>query len=230
MQARQLASYSATTLILAQLTDISQYGEYRLEKRYSAPRTLVFKALWFTGDNFVKRNVMVRLLETEVEHLRKDDPVLTAITSDNYKFSYSGTSQLEGRSIYVYKLKPRQKRRGLFNGRIYLDAYSGSLVRAEGRLVKSSSFFVRKIDFVQDFADIDSFTLPVHLHSEAQARFVGHTIVDIYQGEYQPVATRLSAEDLAVSSSGLQPVNDFLYTNQSEVPRIQFQHLSDSHP
>jgi hypothetical protein len=81
----------------------------------------------------------VRLLETEVEHLRKDDPVLTAITSDNYKFSYRGTSQWEGRSIYVYQLKPRQKRRGLFKGRIYLDAYSGSLVRVEGRLVKSSS-------------------------------------------------------------------------------------------
>jgi hypothetical protein len=73
---------------------------------------------------------------------------------------------------------------------------------------------------VQDFADIDSFTLPVHLHSEAQARFVGRTIVDIYQGEYQPVTTRLSAEDLAASSSDLQPVNDFLYTNQSEVPEF----------
>ncbi len=194
MQAGRLASYSATIRILAQLPDISQYGEYELEKRYSAPQTLVFKTLRFAGDNFVKHNVIVRLLSSEVEHLQKDDPALTAITSDNYKISYTGTSGLEGRSTYVYRLKPRQKRNGLFKGQLYLDASSGNLVREEGRLVKSPSFFLKKVEFVQDFADIDSFTLPVHIHSEAQARFVGHTIVDIYQSDYQPAATGFSAK------------------------------------
>ena len=62
LQAGRLASYSATIRILAQLPDISQYGEYELEKRYSAPQTLVFKALRFAGDNFVKHNVIVPVL------------------------------------------------------------------------------------------------------------------------------------------------------------------------
>ena len=195
LQSGRLASYSATMRILAQLPDVSQYGEYELEKRYSAPQTLVFKALRSAGDNFVKHNVIVRLLTSEVEHLQKDDPALTAITSDNYRISYTGTSDLDGRSTYVYRLKPRQKRNGLFKGQLYLDANSGNLVREEGRLVKSPSFFVKKVEFVQDFADIDSFTLPVHIHSEAQARFVGHTIVDIYQSDYQPAATAPTAKD-----------------------------------
>jgi hypothetical protein len=190
LQAGQLRSYSTTISIRVQLPDISEYGEYDLQKRYSAPRTLVFKALHFTGDYFIIRSVIVRLLESEVEHLRKDDPALTAITSANYKFSYNRVSGLEGRSIYVYELKPRHKRWGLFKGRIYLDAYSGCLTRAEGRLVKSSSLFVRNVDFTEDFAEIDSFTLPVHIHSEAQARLVGRSIVDIYQDDYQSVATR----------------------------------------
>jgi|SRR5271166_6264564 len=189
VQAERLASYSTNIRILAQMPDISQHGEYELEKRYAAPRTLLFKALQFRGDNFTK-HIILRLLTSEVEHLQKDDPALTAITSDNYKISYLGASELAGRLTYGYRLKPRQKRKGLFKGRIYLDAYSGSLVRDEGRLVKSSSLFVRKIDFVQDFADIDCFTLPVHIRSEAQARFVGRTIVDIYEEDYQPAAVQ----------------------------------------
>jgi hypothetical protein len=54
--------------------------------------------------------------------------------------------------------------------------------------VKSPSLFIKKVDFVQDYADIGPFTLPVHVHSEATARIVGRAIVDVYQRDYQPVA------------------------------------------
>jgi hypothetical protein len=188
IQAEQLSSYSATTLIRAQLLDTSQAGEYEVRQHYLAPRSLEFKALRFTGDAFVKTNVITRILQSEVDHVQKDDPSLNAISPANYKFSYKGTSQLEGRIVHVFQLRPRQKRTGLFKGRIYVDAYSGSLVRAVGRPVKSPSLFIKKIDFVQDYADIGPFTFPVHIHSEANARIVGRTIVDIYQRDYQPVA------------------------------------------
>ncbi len=198
IQAGQLAAYSATTVIRAQLPDTSQYGEYEVQQHYLAPRTLAFKAVSFTGDSFVKTNVITRFLQSEVDHLQKDDPALNAISPANYKFSYKGTNELQGRMVHVYQLKPRQKRVGLFKGRIYVDAYSGSLVRAEGRPVKSPSLFIKKIDFVQDYADIGPFTLPVHIHSEATARIVGRAIVDVYQRDYQPVAN--SVANTAVSA------------------------------
>ena len=192
IQTEQLASYSATTLIRAQLPDTSQSGEYEVQQHYLAPRTLAFKALRFTGDAFVKTNVIIRLLQSEVDHVQKDDPALNAISPQNYKFSYKGTNQLEGRLVHVYQLKPRQKRAGLFKGRIYVDAYTGSLVRAEGRPVRSPSLFIKKIDFVQDYVDIGPFTFPVHIHSEARARIVGRAIVDVYQSDYQPVANTMA--------------------------------------
>jgi hypothetical protein len=192
VQAEQLASYSATTLIRAQLPDAAQFGEYEVQQHYLAPRTLAFKAVRFTGDTFVKTNVIIRLLQSEVDHAQKDDPALNAISPANYKFSYKGTSQLSGRMVHIYQLKPRQKRAGLFKGRIYVDAYAGSLVRAEGRPVKSPSLFIKKIDFVQDYADIGRFTFPVHVHSEATARIVGRAIVDVYQRDYQPVANTIA--------------------------------------
>ena len=187
LQSAELVSYSATTVIRAELPETSQSGEFELQRMYTAPRSLVFKALRFTGDSFVKSNIITRLLQSEVDHVQKDDRSLTALNSANYKFSYKGSKDLEGHLVHVYQVKPRKKRVGLFKGHIYLDVHTGSLVRAEGTAVKSPSFFVKKIEFVQDYAEIDGFTFPVHTHSEARARLVGRAIVDIYQRDYRPM-------------------------------------------
>jgi hypothetical protein len=189
MQAAQLAAYSATTVIHAELPSTAQQGEYELRRHYAAPRTLEFKPVHFTGDGFVKNNVITRLLQSEVDHLQKDDSSSTAITPANYKFSFKGTVELNDRLVHIYQTKPRKKRVGLFKGRIFLDAYTGALVRAEGSVIKSPSFFVKKIEFVQDYVDYGLFTFPAHMHSDANTRVLGRVIVDIYQRDYQPVAT-----------------------------------------
>jgi len=197
LQTATLISYSANTRINAQLPDTSQHGEFELERHYSAPHTLEFKAVNFTGDGFVKSNIITRLLQSEVDHVEKDDTSLTAITPANYKFSFKGTSQLDGRIVHVYQLKPRKKRVGLFKGRLYLDVFTGSLVRVEGSAVKSPSFFIKKIEFVQDYTDIGSFTLPMHIHSEASTRLVGRAIVDIYHTDYRPIGNATLATQIS---------------------------------
>ena len=193
-QNKQLAAYSASTLIRAELPDAEQSGEYELERHYVAPRTLEFKAVRFSGDTFVKTNVINHLLQSEVDHVQKDDLSLTALTPANYKFSYKGSSDVDGHVVHVFQVKPRKKRAGLFKGRVYLDAYNASLVRAEGSVVKSPSFFVKNVEFVQDYSDISGFTFPTHVHSEARARIVGRAVVDIYQRNYQPVASPVQAQ------------------------------------
>jgi hypothetical protein len=192
-QAAELASYSATTVVRAELPESSQHGEFVLERLYTAPRTLAFKVVQFTGDAFVKNNVITRLLQSEVDHVQKDDPTLTAISTANYKFSYKATPMIQGRMMHVYQVKPRKKRVGLFKGRIYLDAYTGSLVYATGTLAKSPSFFIKKIDFVQEYADFGPFTFPVHMHTEANTRLIGRAIVDVDQRDYHPMALNLQS-------------------------------------
>ena len=186
LQAQQLAAYSAVTLIRAQLPDTAQQGEFELQRRFEAPHTLQFTALHYAGDGFVKTNVITRLLQSEVDHLKQDDGALTALSNQNYKFSYKGSSEINGRLVHIYQVKPRKKRPGLFKGRMYLDAHTGSLVRVEGSVVKSPSFFVKKIDFVQDYEDVGNFTFPTHIHSNALARVIGRTVVDIFHRDYQP--------------------------------------------
>ena len=49
-QSAELAAYSARTVIRAELPESAQTGEYELERHYSAPHTLEFKAVRFRGD------------------------------------------------------------------------------------------------------------------------------------------------------------------------------------
>jgi len=200
--ARQLnapVSYSANTVIEAELPDTAQRGRFQLRRRFIAPKTLLFTPVRFVGDNFVKSNVIARLLQAEVAHVGKDESTRTAISEANYKFSYKGMGEIDGRPMHVFHVKPRHKRPGLFKGRIYLDASTGSLRRTEGTLVKTDSFFVKRIEFAQDYADIEGYTLPVHASSVAKTRLVGRALVEIATDDYDLSSTAASAATLAVS-------------------------------
>ncbi len=196
-------SYSAVTVIAADLPDSQQHGEFELEKSFTAPGTLKFKAVRYTGDSFVKSNVITRLLQAEVDHVAKERQANTQVSSANYKFSYKDDDMVDGRPVHVYQVKPRKDLPGLFKGRIYIDAYTGSLLRAEGTMVKSPSFWVKKIDFVQDFTEVDGHLLPVHTHSVAKARIIGRAIVDIVVRDYNTSVATV-AESTSAGGSGEQ--------------------------
>lgn len=183
-QIHSLASFSDITVVDAELPQSSQRGRLKLRRVFAAPHSLTYQALDFAGDNFIKANVIGRLLQSEVDHVQKDDGGKIAITDANYKFTYKGFEAFDGRTLYVYAVKPLQKRPGLFKGRIYLDPANASLMRAEGTLVKSPSIFVKKIRFVQDYNEVAGFNLPVHIHSVADTRLVGRAIVDIVHSDY----------------------------------------------
>lgn len=183
-QLRELGAYSDDTVIEADLPSTSQHGRFELRRTYQAPRSLVFAALHFAGDNFVKTSVITKLLQSEVEHVQKGEGAQTAITAENYKFSWKGSDTLDGRTYYRYQVKPRQKRPGLFKGFILVDAATGRLRRAEGTMVKSPSLFVKKIEFLQDYGEYGPFSLPVHIHSVAKTRLVGRAVVEIHHSDY----------------------------------------------
>lgn len=201
-QSARLAAYSDDTVMKAELPDTKQRGEYELKRQYAAPNNLQFTAVRFDGDGFVKTNVLARLLQSEVDHVAKQQGPDTAINEKNYKFSHKAVESIDGRMAYVYHVKPRKKRVGLFKGKVYIDAYTGSLLRAEGEMVKSPSLFIKKIDFVQDYTEVDGFTLPLHLHSVAKVRIIGRTIVDVFHRAYQP---RTAAVANAITKPATQP-------------------------
>jgi hypothetical protein len=184
-QSVKLTEYTDRTIVEADLPDTKQHGEYELLRAFKAPKSLSFATIKFTGDSFVKTNVITRLLQSEVDHVEKGDPSSTAITEQNYKINYKGLETINTRLSHVFQLKPRRKVPGLIKGKIYLDAYTGSLVRAEGSIAKSPSFFVKKVDFTQDFQDINGFTVPTELRSVSKARIIGRAVVRIFHRSYE---------------------------------------------
>jgi hypothetical protein len=196
-QSAKLAAYSDQTVMVADLPDTKQKGEYELQRSYAAPNTMKFTPVRYKGDSFVKNNVLVRLLQSEVDHTVKQESPQTAIIEANYKFSPKSVETIDGRTVYVYNVKPHKKRVGLFKGKVYIDASTGTLLRAEGSMVKSPSIFLRKMDFVQDYAEVAGFMLPTHIHSVAKVRIIGRTVVDIFHRDYQPK----TVEDVKTASS-----------------------------
>ena len=185
-QARELGAYRDTTVVAAELPQTKQKGTYQLQRMYSAPKSLAFKAMNFVGDGFVKTNVIARLLQSEVERAKQGDNSDVAITSANYKFNYKGVEEMEGGPLcHVFQVKPRQKRVGLFKGTIYINVYTGAMYKAEGKMVKSPSFFVKNIEFSQEYAEVGGFDMITHIRSTADTRIVGKAIVDITHSDVQ---------------------------------------------
>ncbi len=208
-QLTDLGSYSDETVVVADLPDTKQHGRYELRRSFLAPKSLAYATVRFLGDSFVKTNVITRLLQSEVDHVEKGDGAAVAITETNYKFSFKSLEALEAQPAYVFQVKPRHKAVGLFKGRIYLDPTTGRLLRAEGTMVKSPSFFIKKLEFVQDYTTVASFSLPAHIHSVAKTRIVGRAVVDIFHNDYQakPLAEVQATTPAAAAAGGDHSAN-----------------------
>ncbi|MBV9086771.1 MAG: hypothetical protein JOY79_04750 [Acidobacteriaceae bacterium] len=191
-------SYSAEVVVDARVPASSQQGKFALRRRFIAPKTLEFTPIEFTGDNFVKTNVITRVLQSEVDHVKKGEGATTAINDENYRFIYRGTEVVDGASTHVYQVKPRKKRVGLFKGRIFINSATGDLQRAEGVLVKSPSLFIKRIGFVQDYTTVAGYTLPKHIYSVAGTRLVGQVVVDISTSDYELLS---SSDETAASAA-----------------------------
>ena len=199
-QAGAMTSYGNNIIVEADLPDTLQQGHFELQTQYIAPATLRFKPLRFTGDRFVRSHVINRYLQAEVQHVEKDERGAHAINLANYSFSYKRTERPFGRTLHVYAVKPRRKVPGLFKGEITLDATTGSLRRAKGAMVKSPSFFIRKIEFEQEYDDVQGLTVPVHLRSTAKARLVGRVVIDVVMRDYSLLAQNHEPDVLPVAT------------------------------
>lgn len=207
---RQLTAIGASedkTIVEATLPGTGQKGRFELRRSFLAPKSLAYGAIKFVGDSFVKTNIIVKLLQSEVDHVEKGEGASTAITAENYKFNYKGTQQINGVSAYEFHVKPRKKRPGLFKGKIYLDPSTGHIVRAEGSLVKSPSVFVKKVEFTQDYEDVAGFSLPARMHSVSQTRLFGKAIVDIEHSDYRAVPLEAKGDSQATLSITSGPAN-----------------------
>ena len=155
----------------ASLPALKKTGRMTGFKRMAQPVQPVYRGLRFTGDRFVKTQVIARFLAHDTDSRTETEQI--SVTPANYVIAYEGISAYNGLTAYVFLLRPRRKRAGLFHGELWLDADTAAPVRLWGDLVKSPSIFVRSFRFVQDYQTIAGCAEPLRLLVTAHTRIVG---------------------------------------------------------
>jgi hypothetical protein len=162
----------------ASLPKLKKQGSMRGFKLVSRAGQIVYRGLRFTGDNLVKTNVIARFLANDSEP--RERAADTALTRQNYSFVYERTSGYNGLIAYVFRLKPKRKRVGLFKGELWLEANTAAPLRLWGDLVRSPSIFVRSFRLVQDYQSLNECFWPLRLLLTVQTRLVGQADMAVW--------------------------------------------------
>lgn len=136
-----------------------------------APRTgFRYRITGEGGAETIRHKVLHAVLEGEREMVARGETARAALDRENYTFTANG---LERDGLVSVSVSARRKERALVNGTIFLLPDTGDLVRLEGRLAKSPSFWVKRVDIVREYQRIGNVVVPVALESTAQVRFLG---------------------------------------------------------
>jgi hypothetical protein len=124
------------------------------------------------GSEYIRNKVFRGALEGEQKIWASGAPDRAVITPANYVFEDRGPADGGLASLGI---KPRRKDVLLVDGAIFLRATDGDLERLEGRLSKSPSFWVRRVDVVKRYARFGGVRMPVALESVANLLFAGRS-------------------------------------------------------
>ncbi len=122
------------------------------------------------GSEYIRDNVFRASLDAERGMWAAGAPDEAALTPANYLFEEAGPQPGGLTSLTV---KPRRKHVLLVDGSIFLNPEDGELVRMEGRLSKTPSFWTRQVEIVRWYQRIAGFRMPTALESVATLRVAG---------------------------------------------------------
>lgn len=123
------------------------------------------------GSNYIRSKVFRGVLDAERKAVNAGDPNRAGITPDNYTFDHRGLDS----GLTSIGISPRRKDVLLIDGSILLRPPDGELVRLEGRLSKSPSFWVRRVDIVRHYKRLAGISMPVGLESVANLLVAGRS-------------------------------------------------------
>jgi hypothetical protein len=183
-QKERLNGSVAEVSIDAEVPKLHKQGKLSALRRISRIGRMTYDILRFEGDNSVKNHVIARYLSAEAQ-VRESGDASLAIVPENYKFSYKGLKELEGRSVHQFELKPRAKRKGLFKGNLWVDARTFLPVREAGRFVKNPSIFIKRVDFTRDYRMENGLAVIDRLQTTVQTRIVGPARMTVHYADYR---------------------------------------------
>src|SRR5262245_17918540 len=119
---------------------------------YSEATGFQFRITRGGGSEYIREKVLTAVLEAERDVIARGETARASLTLANYRFQPNGID-VEGLANVL--LEPRRKEHVLVSGTMFLKPGQGDLVRLEGRLAKSPSFWIKDVDITRAYDRID---------------------------------------------------------------------------
>jgi hypothetical protein len=139
------------------------------ETTFSSASGLHYEVTAEGGSGYIRSRVLRSLLEEEQRLIARRGESAVALTTDNYQFV---PEHINEEGLAVVAMRPLRKERALIAGRMFVTL-DGDLRRVEGRLARSPSFWVTRVDVVRSYRRINGVLMPVALETTAQLRLLG---------------------------------------------------------
>lgn len=172
-------------------------AEVVAEVDFRPPASKDYRIQHSSGSNRGQQ-VVKRVLEHEVAS--SSNPSSSALTRNNYDFSYIGEVTWDDQPCYLMGLKPKRKEAELISGQVWIDEHSFAVRHIEGELAKTPSWWLRKVAVKLTFADVEGTWLQTGMEATADVRLVGsHTLIS-------RILDYRTANEVASARTGIQAV------------------------
>jgi hypothetical protein len=96
-----------------------------------------------------------------------------------------GMQKLNGYDCFVLDIKPKEEAPNLIVGTIWVDARDGTLVKVDGVASKNPSAWSGAAHMMRQYANIDGYSMAMHVRAESDSALFGRTVVTIDYSDYK---------------------------------------------
>jgi hypothetical protein len=171
-QDEHLNSYRALRRLEAHNTRHNKHGWIDVWTTLDPAKGFKYEIVSEGGSAYVRNKVLRKTLEREAEAHAKSETRSAAIAPANYTFTEQGS---DGAGLMGIAIEPLRKESMLVRGTMYLTPQDGDLVRIEGQLAKSPSFWTRRVDITRRYDRISGVRVPTATESVAQVLIAGRS-------------------------------------------------------
>ncbi len=166
-----LRSYTGLRIMSARNDRFRKEGWLEAAVAFRDSDGLTYRIIASGGSDYVVRRVLEPALAGEADLWRRGEAQRFGLTEANYAFGGAPDHEESDDEARV-SLTPRRRHHLLVLGTLHLSA-DGDLLRVEGRLSRSPSFWTSRVDIARTFRRIHDVRVPVELHTTAHVRIAG---------------------------------------------------------
>ncbi len=162
-----------------------KHAEVTVQEIYTYPGKKEINTVAESGSSFIRKKVIRKLIDAELDSARDENRHQTYITPENYQFQLIGIDQEDGRPCFLLKILPKFRKKYLTRGEICVDQKDLAIVRIEGSPAKKPSFWTRKVHIIRRYRKHGPFWLTDSIESESNVWIAGKSYLKIDYFDYQ---------------------------------------------